>query len=309
MQDRVNQSKQPALNDAPFQRILNEMSASHQTRVPLIQQIEERTRHKFIAYIALLQHPNAGINYDDIQPFSALLGSLDGYMGLDLLINSPGGNTDIAEKIIYMVRQFVAPPLQFRLIVANAAKSAATMLAFGADRILMGYCSELGPIDPQVTFPAPGGQYQFFPAQSVLDGFDAIYEEVQKTGNINQAYVPLLATLNPTLLDVCKKAIDRVRAFGESWLPRYMCGNDQQKANRIVNRLLDVSRYLSHGQIIDANEAKDIGLSVDYLEPDDPLWKLIWEYYCRAELFLRTTQQFKLFESLTVSIAIRQSGG
>jgi ClpP class serine protease len=39
---------------------------------------------------------------------------------------------------------------KLRVIVPNIAKSAATLFALGADEILMGYLSELGPIDPQV---------------------------------------------------------------------------------------------------------------------------------------------------------------
>jgi ClpP class serine protease len=39
------------------------------------------------------------------------------------------------------------------VIVPDFAKSAATLMAIGAHRILMGPASDLGPIDPQFQFP------------------------------------------------------------------------------------------------------------------------------------------------------------
>ena len=45
---------------------------------------------------------------------------------------------------------------KLRVIVPNIAKSAATLFALGADEILMGYCSEFGPINPQVQIAVSG---------------------------------------------------------------------------------------------------------------------------------------------------------
>jgi len=63
------------------------------------------------------------------------------------MINSPGGNADVAEKMIRMCRQRFQT---FNIIVPDYAKSAATMIALGSDKIMMGYLAELGPIDPQL---------------------------------------------------------------------------------------------------------------------------------------------------------------
>ena len=68
-------------------------------------------------------------------------------IGLDLLLQSPGGDIDKAENIVYMCRNRFS---SFRVIVPESAKSAATLIALAADSIIMGYTSELGPIDPQI---------------------------------------------------------------------------------------------------------------------------------------------------------------
>jgi hypothetical protein len=291
-----------------FQRIVNELSSAHQVRKPIIQSIESITHHKLVTYCALVQHPAAAIGYDDVPPFSALLGPLDNYAGLDLLVNSGGGSGDVAEKLVSMCRQFVPDGKTFRLIVPNLAKSAATMLGLAADRIVMGYCSELGPIDPQVAQVLPGGLVQYIAAKSFIDAFQKIKDEVEQTGKLNQAYVPSLSNVNIAFLDFCEKATERARSYAMTWLPKHMCrgrADPADAAKAIAASLLDVSKYLSHAQIIDAEEATRIGLAIEFLPPADQLWQLIWEYYCRADLFMRTSGNIKLFESLDISMAIR----
>jgi ribosomal protein L18 len=50
-----------------------------------------------------------------------------------------------------------------------------------------------------------------------------------------------------------------------------MCAGDEAKANRIADRLCDVKEYLSHGAVIAAEEARDMGLNVEVLEPESDL--------------------------------------
>lgn len=68
---------------------------------------------------------------------------------LDLIVNSPGGQGEAADQILHVCRHF-CPNGRLRLIVPYFAKSAATMLAFGVDDVVMGPYSELGPTDAQV---------------------------------------------------------------------------------------------------------------------------------------------------------------
>jgi hypothetical protein len=57
-----------------------------------------------------------------------------------------------------------------------------------------------------------------------------------------------------------------------------------------------------HGQYIDGETAKKLGLEVEVLDKDDVLWKLIWDYYIRCEVQMNIPLQpgsikTKLFES------------
>lgn len=72
-----------------------------------------------------------------------------------LVINSPGGSIESAYLISKTCRRLCKG--KFIVGVPRRAKSAATLIALGADEIHMGLMSELGPIDPQVSgVPALG---------------------------------------------------------------------------------------------------------------------------------------------------------
>lgn len=284
----------------PFYRALHKERYS---RWQLIKDIQNETRRQLIVYIANTQHPGGGIKQNDVLAFGDLLEGKAG-LALDLLLQSPGGNIDVAEKIIYMCRNNTE---SFRVIVAESAKSAATLIALAADEIIMGYTSELGPIDPQVVVTTPDGRIIGRPAQSFLDGLKAIQAETDEAGGrLSPVYFPLLQQLDPALLDFCKKAVTRSRRFAEKWLKKSQCKNNPKKAKEIAKKLVDPKRYLLHGTVIDHTEASDeLGLRVRYLPPDDPLWQAIWRLYCTYEADMRDERLVKLFESATVSIPFK----
>jgi hypothetical protein len=72
-----------------------------------------------------------------------------------LVITSSGGQVDAAYHIARLCRAYARE--RFVTAIPREAKSAATLIALGADAIHMGVLSELGPIDPQVgRLPALG---------------------------------------------------------------------------------------------------------------------------------------------------------
>ena len=56
-----------------------------------------------------------------------------------------------------------------RVIVPDYAKSAGTLMALGADRIIMSETSELGPIDPQVILADRNGNRMPHSVKNYLD--------------------------------------------------------------------------------------------------------------------------------------------
>lgn len=283
---------------SPLYRSIHKDRYSRQEKIATI---ENLTKRKLIVYITNMNHPLGFINRDDIAPFADLLQNLEN-VDLDLLLQSPGGDIDIAEKIIYMCR---SSSKSFRTIVPESAKSAATLITLGSDSIMMGYTSELGPIDPQVTVTTASGKEMQRPAQSFLDGLDEIKRIVEKEGSLSPIYFPLLEHLDPALIDYCNKSIERSKKFAKKWLGRYMFKEDPDQAKEVAEKLANTKQYLSHGIVIDVNEAlNEIGLKVEKIEKTDSLWQAIWRLYCDYIINMTQSNLLKIFESREVSIPI-----
>lgn len=84
--------------------------------------------------------------FDDLrQSFGANLES----GRLAVIVASPGGDINAAYNLALLFRQYGNQELTF--VVPRWAKSAATLIVCGGDRVMMTQVAELGPIDPQIT--------------------------------------------------------------------------------------------------------------------------------------------------------------
>jgi len=281
-----------------YQAIHNE----RYSRQNLIKQIEEKTKRRLIVYFSNIFSPFGSINRNDIAPFGDLLMDINKDVDLDLLIHSGGGDIDSAEKIVFMCRNKCRG---FRVIIPQYAKSAATLIALAADSIVMGYTSELGPIDPQISITLRDGKMLTRPAYSYLQGLKMIRDEIKSDPSFIQSYLPLLEQLDPALLDYCNKSIERSKRFAYKWLCQYMFKGDTKKAATAAAKLNDVDKYIMHGVVIDSKEAKtELGLEVDELSPDDLIWQAFWRLYCQYEVDTRKLGVNKIFESNKVHLTL-----
>jgi len=201
--------------------------------------------------------------------------------------------------------------------VSNIAKSAATVFALGADTIIMGYCSELGPIDPQVRV-AVSGIVHFISALAFVESRDEIMIKITEATKANEptgALMQQLAGLNIPFTHEMQNQINFAEKTAIRLLEKYMLkatikkdGDREKKAKEIAKKLLSKQLFPIHGHFINANNAKnDLELSVDIIDRTDDLWKLIWEYYIRAEIQMNIPQapntvKLKLFESADQSL-------
>jgi hypothetical protein len=270
----------------------------------LLTRMELHSPDKKSGYLAFFCSSSSSIDSDDVPAFGDALMSLGDLDQLNLIINSPGGDGTTAEKMIELCRAYCK---EFRVIVPNRAKSAATLIALGADRIVMGYCSELGPIDAQVPIVI-GGIPRYISAQSFLDArttlMDQFSEAVKKKEDA-RAILQQIAGLDTPFLDHCEKLMDFSREMGRKYLEKYMFKSIRPAAKktaaieRVLEGLSTVGIFKVHGRMIDANAAKtELSLEVDLLGKDDPLWKEIWQYYVRADVQLgRAGPGAKLIET------------
>jgi len=252
---------------------------------------------RVIAYIAKVVLSKSAISPDDIAPIGSMLAAIGKVKNLDLILHSPGGNGVVAEKIVYMCRQHCTG--FFRVIVPNMAKSAATLIALGADEIVMGYFSELGPIDPQKIINVSGIPQQIS-AQAFLDARKNLLKDIQEARKQRQditGYLQQLASssMNPAFIVECQREIDFAKDFVKQHLPNHMLqclfpkmslATRKRKASLIARDLVSTNKRFVHGRMIGAQECKSVGLNVLELSQNDPHWEKILELYVRAEVFM-----------------------
>lgn len=315
----MDNNKQEIQNrfDKILQGVQKEVQDAHaQTprRQTLIKHIEEKLGTKILVYVAKLNYP---IDYNDIHLIGSMLESVGETERIDLVIQSGGGVGTVAEKIVEMIRAYSKK--EFRVIVPNLAKSAATMIALGSDKIIMGVTSELGPIDAQIQI-IQGGVPQFISAQSFIDARDRLETMTNTAINENkpyQAYLAQLSALDGGFIDHCEKSMKFAKDFGKKYLLKYMLKskeNSEMLAEGIAKNLTSASQYFTHGRTINAQHIKNQSeenvlkhLNVEELQKESEEWKLIFELYLRSELYLdmdnsQQQRKGKLFETATFSM-------
>jgi len=275
------------------------MHAARYKRQDMIRAIKQATERNLICYVAGQAQM---ICRDDVLFFVDLLHNVERGAPLDLLLHTPGGDMDAAEKLITMVRNVVGAAT-LRVIVPDFAKSAGTLMALGADAIVMSDSSELGPIDPQITLADESGYRISYPIQSYLDAFAEHSTALAKDPN-NEAARMMLDKFEPARLKLFEAARRRAREFAEAQLKFGMFRTPKagKSANytAIASTLLDTARWLSHGQMIGHAEANSIGLEVEYMDPRTEPWASFWQLYCYQRLEVK--DKHKIFESDFVSL-------
>jgi Serine dehydrogenase proteinase len=330
--------KEPAspevkFNQSPlFVDILNELNANVvqlQKRQTLITAIEEAlstrygAQNRMISYVFRFGHPRAAMESVDIPSFETILNSVSGAEQINVLLHSPGGDGTIVEKMVDMCRGHLSGNnRKLRIVVPNIAKSAATVMALGSDTIVMGYCSELGPIDPQIRIVVSGAT-QGVSALSFVEARDQIMADIAtaiKNKTPTVGLLQQLAGLNIPFTQEMAHQIDFAKKTAARLLGKYMLmpsfpnqKTRAKKANEIAEKLLSKKLFPVHGHFIDGETAKrELELNVEVLDKNDKLWQLLWEYYVRSEVQMNIPLQaphvkIKLFESSKASLVVQDS--
>ncbi len=275
-------------------------------RKNLIQEIEKEYGFSIIIYMDF----SSAIMPDDIPYFQEMLYNIPYSTPILLILYSNGGELDTADNILKLIRNFTKEK-EFIVIVPERAKSAATLLCLGSDKIIMGDTSELGPIDPLIPVSTHNG-WAWRSAQDIID----MIEEINKNGLL-PAYIPLLDNYDIATVISARKAIERAKKCANEWLSNYMCkdnpnliscnlekksttcfnssNNSCNSAAHIACNLGDANTWLSHGHAINYDKAMKLGLKIEYRNKEDVLWDKIWQLY--ISYFPERQFYNKIFES------------
>jgi ClpP class serine protease len=133
------------------------MSRAERSRI--IGEIEKLRSSRVLSYVTGDRPPTpAQIGDDAVRPIYEQLRKMGHVPRLDVFLYSRGGAIDVPWRIATALR---TASDEWNILIPFRANSAATLLALGADEIVLGRQGELGPIDPimsiQRVAPGPGG--------------------------------------------------------------------------------------------------------------------------------------------------------
>ena len=269
---------------------------------------ELRGGRDVLVYAADLDKPNTpaawlAIAYSDLVPFHDQLSNLKGSK-LDLVLETGGGSGEVAED---MVRSLHDKYEDIAVIVPGWAKSAGTIIAMAGDEILMEPASALGPIDAQLSW-----QGKVFSADALIEGMEKIKREVEKSGTLNRAYIPILQALSPGELQGAQNALDFSQQLVADWLARYKFKNwdkhsttgkkvtkaeKRERAKEIAKKLCNHKKWLTHGRSIKISDLEAMRLKITDYSKEPDLAEAIRRYHTLLQMTFDSTNIYKLFET------------
>jgi Serine dehydrogenase proteinase len=222
-----------------------------------------------------------------------------------LYIHSNGGDGVVPWRMVSMIREYAE---YFTLLVPHRAFSAATLLALGADKIVMHPMGMLGPIDPTITTdfnppsPVNPNQKLGISVEDVTSYITLVKEDVGigHEDELVQAFLALANQVHPLALGTVKRSTLQSRLLGAKLLRSRVTGRLPDHENEDIVRQLTSELYY-HGHPISRREAHDeLGLTFVANTTDgqaNAMWDLYRQY---AELMLLE----KPFQPFTEAIAV-----
>ncbi|HEC67032.1 MAG TPA: hypothetical protein ENI23_17280, partial [bacterium] len=232
----------------------------------------------------------------------AILQKTNSDKGIALLLSSPGGSGLAAERVINILRRYSGTN-DYWAVIPGKAKSAATMVAFGASKIFMGPASELGPIDPQFSIVEDGRQKRFSVFNIVASYKDLFKRATEEKGHL-QPYLQQLARYDAREIKEFEDAISLSEDIAIRALKTGMMSTlSKASIKRKIKMFLTPEITKAHGRLIDRDEAGSCGLTIEKVSVNDSLWDPAYELYVRLSNFV-SSQVAKCVESAQHSFVV-----
>ena len=194
---------------------------------------------------------------------------------LHVMLCTLGGD---GETALRLVRQAQSRCDKLTVIVPDQAKSAGTLFVLGADQILMGPTSDLGPIDPQ--FRLQSGT--FASGKAIIAAVEDAERRIQANPETYPLHASLLNDITALLVQQAKDAIIRT---DDQMNEAIACveGRDESQIAALASKLRVplIENPQSHGTAISARHARELGLPVEEASGSDAQWKSIWRMWAK----------------------------
>lgn len=246
---KTNKQSKPTLKSPP---VLIEKTQ------PIIAQLESTLQQRVVTY---WNATDSTISSTDVVGLYEVLQSIGKVDRLSLFVKSGGGFGEASLRMVNLLRQCTS---ELTALVPLECTSAATMLALGADRILMGPLAQLSAVDTSLTHdlsPIDRDNDRVKVGQDELHRIVRLWQ-AQATKDSQNPYQSLFTYIHPLVIG----AVDRSSALSIRLCVEILSYHmkDQQKAKEISETLN--ASYPSHSYPIMLREARHIGLNADPLD-------------------------------------------
>jgi hypothetical protein len=256
-------------------------------RKQLIQQIEGLRESRVITYLTSdRQGPlSARIAMDVIPLISKQLQTIGKTQNIDFLLYSAGGDTMVPWRLVSMIREYCD---KFSVLVPYKAHSSATMIALGADEIVMTNLSELSPIDPSTANvfnpPDPTNPQNRIPisVEDVMAYFDLAKNKFgikgdEELSRIFTKFIESNPQIHPLALGNVNRIHTLIRILAKRLLKSHKIQLKEDEIEKIVNYFTE--KLYSHQYLIGRKEAEeDLGIKT-VVDANDILSKAMTDLY------------------------------
>lgn len=234
-------------------------------------------------FLAIMD-PESNIGAYDLDQIYNALSELNPEHDKDifLILLSRGGSIEPSYQISKLCKSFSKE--KFVVAVPRQAKSAATLIALGADQIHMGPLGQLGPIDPQLGgLPALG-------VSQALASIASVSEKYPGSSDMFARYLRMALTVEQ--IGYCERISYSAAQYAERLL---LTKQSLSKKAPDIARVL-VHEYKDHGFVIDIEEARQ-HLGSDWIldgTNEITLAEEVYKLFDRVNLFLNIYKNKRL---------------
>lgn len=261
--------------------MVKEKNKKSSKRSKMIQDIEKSRNSRLICYITGDRKPfNTKIADDVIPIFAKHLEKIGKQRIISFFLYTRGGDMITPIRLIKLIRSYAE---RVEIIVPYRAHSAGTLIAIGADKIVMGRLGELSPVDPTTGHPFnpqnPNNQQQRMEI-SVEDLNSYFLLAKDKAGvkdkDMVEIYKQLAEKIHPLAIGNIYRAARMARQIAEKLLNMHI---DKEKNKQKIKKIVDelTGNICIHAYPIMRDEAKDLDLNIEYA--DGKLGKQVWQLY------------------------------
>lgn len=263
-------------------------------RVELYREIEKERGRPLITYVTSSRQNAEGVIASDVIPefCRQILEIPEDEKKIDILIVSRGGDPIVSWRIISLLRERFD---EVGVLIPYEAYSAATLLALGANEIVMHPFSNLGPVDPQlhIVKNIEGKQEKLdFAAEDLAHFLDFVSTDVgiSDQEQKERAFELVAKEVGAIPIGAAKRSSNLALSLGAKLLGLHMADHNKVKA---ISEALNKSFY-HHGYPVGRKEAKDIGLNV--IDAPSNLETLMWKVWDDVEMEMKCKEPFNPFD-------------